>query len=257
MLIVISPAKTLDFTQAVKTQKHTQPDFLDRAQELNQLLRHFSSTQLGQLMSISQELADLNVDRNQHWQIPFTASNAKQALFAFRGDVYAGMEADSFKARDLDYAQKHLRILSGLYGLLRPLDLIQAYRLEMGSPLANPKGKNLYAFWKNCLTEKLNQELEQQENAVLLNLASQEYFSAVSTSELAAPVCIPVFKDYSNGQFKVLGFYAKKARGAMASWIIKNRLDQTTDLHQFAWSGYQYQAKLSSGSEMVFTRKLQ
>lgn len=257
MLIVISPAKTLDFSQPVTTQKHTQPDFLDRAHELNQLLRKYTSTQLGQLMSISQELADLNVDRNQHWQIPFTTSNAKQALFAFRGDVYAGMEADSFKPKDTDYAQKHLRILSGLYGLLRPLDLIQAYRLEMGSRLANAKGKNLYDFWKNCLTEKLNQELQQQKNPVLLNLASQEYFSAISTGELAAPVCTPVFKDYSSGQFKVLGFYAKKARGAMTSWIIKNRLDLTTDLQEFDWSGYRYQAKLSSGSEMVFTRKLQ
>jgi cytoplasmic iron level regulating protein YaaA (DUF328/UPF0246 family) len=224
MLIVISPAKTLDFATPPTTRRHTQPEFISRAQQLNQVLRQYEPDQLGKLMSISNELAELNVARNRMWQTPFTVSNAKQALFAFRGDVYTGMNADSFDAKDLDFAQKHLRILSGLYGLLCPLDLIQPYRLEMGTRLANQSGKDLYAFWDETITKALNQTLNAHKNKVLVNLASEEYFSAVRSKQLAATICTPVFRDFKNGQYKVISFFAKKARGTMAAWVIKNRI---------------------------------
>ena len=212
MLIVLSPAKTLDFATPASLRKHTQPQFLEQSRVLNTVLREHDAPSLGKLMAISPDLAQLNVERNQHWAPPFTLENAKQALFAFRGDVYGGLDADSFSSEDLAWAQQHLRILSGLYGLLRPLDLMQAYRLEMGTRLANPGGKNLYDFWADSLTRALNQALKAQGDGVLLNLASEEYFSAVKPKVLEGEILTPVFKDYKNGSYKIISFFAKKAR---------------------------------------------
>lgn len=255
MLIVISPAKTLDFETPLNTRKHSQSAFLSQAQELNQILRQYSSEQLGKLMSISKELSELNVERNHNWQLPFTPDNARQALFAFRGDVYTGMDADTLDQKDLVFAQKQLRILSGLYGLLCPLDLIQPYRLEMGSRLPNVKGRNLYAFWDVTITAALNKTMKAQKTGALVNLASEEYFSAVNKQQLNAEIYTPIFKDFKNGQFKVISFFAKKARGTMARWIIKNRINDANTLKQFAMAGYCFQEKLSSKTELIFTRK--
>jgi hypothetical protein len=253
MLVVISPAKTLDYESPVGTRRHTQPEFLADAAALNQKLRTLNAGKLARLMGISKQLAELNEARNQAWAPPFTRGNARQALFAFKGDVYLGLDAQSFNADELDYAQRHLRILSGLYGLLRPLDLMQPYRLEMGTTLANPRGKNLYAYWDGKLCAALNKLLRSE--GVLVNLASQEYFAAVNTAELQGEVVTPVFKEYKNGSYKVLSFFAKKARGTMAAWIIKNRIADKAALTRFAEDGYRYAADLSDGTELVFTRK--
>jgi hypothetical protein len=255
MLIVLSPAKTLDFTAPAPLRRHTQPELLDQSRVLNAVLRDHDAASLGKLMAISSDLSLLNVERNQHWAPPFTLENAKQALFAFRGDVYGGLDADSFSSEDLAWAQQHLRILSGLYGLLRPLDLMQAYRLEMGTRLANPAGKDLYAFWADSLTRALNQALQAQGDGILLNLASEEYFSAVKPAVLEGEILTPVFKDYKNGTYKIISFFAKKARGQMASWIIRERLADPAALKEFHVGGYRYSQSLSSAAVLVFTRK--
>jgi uncharacterized protein len=255
MLIVLSPAKTLDFTAPAPLRRHTQPELLDQSRVLNAVLRDHDAASLGKLMAISSDLSQLNVERNQHWAPPFTLENAKQALFAFRGDVYGGLDADSFSSEDLAWAQQHLRILSGLYGLLRPLDLMQAYRLEMGTRLANPAGKDLYAFWADSLTRALNQALQAQGDGILLNLASEEYFSAVKPAVLEGEILTPVFKDYKNGTYKIISFFAKKARGQMASWIIRERLADPAALKEFHVGGYRYSQSLSSAAVLVFTRK--
>lgn len=255
MLIVLSPAKTLDFETPAPLRKHTQPQLLEQARLLNQELRALDAAGLAALMSISADLAQLNVERNHHWAPPFALENARQALFAFRGDVYGGLDADSLSSGDLAWAQQHLRILSGLYGLLRPLDLMQAYRLEMGTKLANPGGKDLYAFWGDSLTRALNRALQAQGDRVLVNLASQEYFAAVKPRVLESEVVTPVFKDYKNGSYKIISFFAKKARGQMASWIIRERLDDPGALQAFTEGGYRYSKSLSQGTTLVFTRK--
>ena len=255
MLIVLSPAKTLDFDTPAPLRRHTQPQFLAQSQVLNQVLREYDPTALGKLMRISPELAQLNVLRNQHWAPPFAADNAKQALFAFRGDVYTGLDADSLTAEDLAWAQQHLRILSGLYGLLRPLDLMQPYRLEMGTKLPNPAGKDLYAFWGAQLTQALNKALAAQGDRVLVNLASEEYFSAVKPAVLDGDIVTPVFKDYKNGVYKIISFFAKKARGRMAAWIIRERLQERAALSEFAEDGYRFEPELSQGQQLVFLRK--
>ncbi len=255
MLIVLSPAKTLDFDTPLPPVPHTQPQFLEQSRMLNATLRQLDATQLGKLMHISPELAALNADRNQHWAPPFTPGNARQALFAFRGDVYGGLDADAFSREDLAYAQQHLRILSGLYGLLRPLDLMQAYRLEMGTRLANPGGKDLYAFWGDSITRALNQALAAQGDGVLVNLASEEYFSAVKPAVLEGEIVTPVFKDYKNGGYKIISFFAKKARGQMASWLIRERLQDVAALRHYTVGGYRYSKELSQGHELVFIRR--
>jgi cytoplasmic iron level regulating protein YaaA (DUF328/UPF0246 family) len=254
MLIVISPAKTLDFDTPSPTDSSTQPQFLDDSKILIERLRELDPIQIGKLMSISSELAELNHARNMNWSMPFSRANAKQALFAFRGDVYVGLQADSFTKRDIEFAQKHLRILSGLYGLLRPLDLMQPYRLEMGTSLTNARGKNLYAFWNDKITAALNAELQGGKAPVLVNLASEEYFKAVHPKALAAPVVTPIFKERKDNAYKVVSFYAKKARGAMSRYIIRNRLRDVAALKQFAEGGYRFNAALSVGDEWVFTR---
>jgi cytoplasmic iron level regulating protein YaaA (DUF328/UPF0246 family) len=253
MLIVISPAKTLNFEQPAPVARATQPDFLEQAKEINTVLKHYSPTKLQTLQKISPKLAQLNAQRNQAWALPFSLSNAKQALFAFQGDVYEGLGAQNWLAKDIAFAQQHLRILSGLYGLLRPLDLIQPYRLEMGTKLANPRGKDLYSFWGTTITETLKKQLRGQP---LVNLASQEYFSAIDPTALGSDVIEPVFKEGYAGNYKIISFHAKKARGKMSAWIIRNRPEKPADLRDFAGDGYQFSASDSKGKQMVFLRSL-
>lgn len=258
MLLVISPAKTLDYITAPTTEKFTRPDFLDHSQQLIDVLRHKTPAEIGSLMDISDQLAVLNVGRYQQWQRKFDPSNAKQALLAFMGDVYEGMDALSFNGDELDYAQRHLRILSGLYGVLRPLDLMQPYRLEMGTRLANPRGKDLYSFWGDIITEALNAELRQRERPLLLNLASEEYFKAVRPKRLAAPQIDCVFQDRrGDGAYKIVSFYAKRARGLMARFVIRNRIDHLDGLKDFDLEGYRFEPAASEGQRLVFRRTLQ
>ncbi len=258
MKIVISPAKTLDFETPTKTEVFSQPDYLDHSQQLINELKELSQADVATLMKLSDKLAALNVARFGSWSQPFQPDNAKQALLAFKGDVYTGLDAESFSEQDFDFAQNHLRILSGLYGLLRPLDLIQPYRLEMGTKFANSKGKDLYQFWGNQLTEALNQEfalgMEEQEEAVLVNLASNEYFKAVKAKELNARIITPVFKDWKNGQYKMISFYAKKARGLMSAYIIQNQLTDPEQLKGFDLEGYYFSEEQSKGDQWCFLR---
>jgi len=254
MLVLLSPAKTLDFETPPVSDLATRPDFLRQSKELIDVLKKLAPHDLSSLMGISDKLGQLNYDRYHQWKTPFTPKNAKQAALAFKGDVYTGLDAESLKPKDFEFAQEHLRILSGLYGLLRPMDLIQPYRLEMGTKLANPKGDNLYRFWGERLTRALNEQLAEQANPVVVNLASNEYFKSVQPKDLRAPVITPVFKDWKNGQYKVISFYAKKARGMMAAYIIRKRLKQAEKLKQFTDGGYAYNAELSKGNQWVFTR---
>ena len=254
MLITISPAKTLDFTDLGRCQKSSTPDFLKESRQLIKATRKLSPDELSELMAISQKLALLNYQRYREWKTPFTLRNAKQALLAFKGDVYEGMSAQSFADDDLAFAQEHLRILSGLYGVLRPLDLIQPYRLEMGTRLKTDRGANLYEFWGDKITKSLNTTLRQQDN-VLINLASNEYFKSVITKKLDARIITPEFKDAKSGHYKVISFYAKKARGLMSAFIIKNRLQQPEDIQSYDECGYSYNESLSSPDKWVFTRE--
>ncbi|MCF6782187.1 peroxide stress protein YaaA [Stutzerimonas stutzeri] len=257
MLMVISPAKTLDYDTPPATERFTQPQHLDQAQELITILRDFSPQQIGKLMKLSDKLAALNVARYGSWTPRFTPENAKQALLAFKGDVYTGLNAEDFSEQDFDFAQRHLRMLSGLYGLLRPLDLMQPYRLEMGTKLENPRGKDLYAFWGERISRWLNEALAEQGDDVLLNLASNEYFGAVKRKELKARVINVDFKDMKNGQYKIISFYAKKARGLMARYVIRERIDNPEQLKAFNSEGYRYSAEDSSPDHLVFLRDTQ
>ncbi|MDH3251081.1 MAG: peroxide stress protein YaaA [Acidimicrobiia bacterium] len=254
MIILLSPAKTLDYESPLVTKKHTEPLFPDRVAELVDILAAKSPADLGSLMSISDSLSELNFERYQDWEPVFTPENARPAILAFKGDVYHGLNVDGFDARDLNYAQNHLRILSGLYGVLRPLDLMQPYRLEMGSKLKNPAGKDLYAYWGDPITERLNEDLETARPKALVNLASQEYFGAVNTDKLDARVITPVFKDFKNGQYKVISFFAKRARGVMASWLIRNRIDTLKGITEFDGDGYRYSPVDSTTDNPVFWR---
>ena len=254
MLMVISPAKTLDFTSTPATQRYTQPAHLEHAQLLIGQLRELTPAQIAELMSLSDPLAGLNAARYASWQQPFTPENARQALLAFKGDVYTGLHAEDFSDADFDFAQQHLRMLSGLYGVLRPLDLMQPYRLEMGTKLANARGKDLYAFWGERITGWLNQALAEQGDSVLLNLASNEYFSAVKRKTLQARIIDTEFRDLKNGQYKIISFYAKKARGLMARYVIKNRIRDPQALQQFDLQGYRYCAEQSGVDKLVFLR---
>lgn len=254
MLMVISPAKTLDFATPPTTTRHTQPQYLDHSQELITQLRELSPAQISELMHLSDKLAGLNVARFGSWNPAFTLDNAKQALLAFKGDVYTGLQAETLTEAELTYAQDHLRMLSGLYGLLRPLDLMQPYRLEMGTRLANARGKDLYAFWGTRISEWLNQALADQGDDVLLNLASTEYFSAVKRSALNARIVDIEFKDLKNGQYKIISFYAKKARGMMSRFVIQERINDPEALKAFDAQGYRYNADQSTTSKMIFLR---
>lgn len=255
MLIVISPAKTLDYETPAKTKVFTQPDYLADSQELISRLRQLSSLDISELMKVSGKIADLNFDRYEAWNKKFTVKNAKQCVLAFKGDVYTGLDAESLSAGDLKFAQNHLRILSGLYGLLRPLDLMQAYRLEMGTRLDTNRGKNLYEFWGSTVTDGLNKQLKKTKSDHLINLASVEYFKAVKPKELNADIITPAFKEFKDGDYKMIGIYAKKARGLLSRYIIKHQLTDPQDIKSFDEEGYSINKKLSKGNTWVFSRK--
>ena len=255
MLIVISPAKTLDYETPPTTSTFTQPDFLDKSAQLIAALRRMSRKKIAGLMDISKSLAELNHNRYLSWQPPFNSDNAKQAVLAFKGDVYLGLEAETLDQSDMQWAQDHLRILSGLYGLLRPLDLIQPYRLEMGTRLKVRRSPNLYSFWREEITGGLNRQLDSIDSSVLVNLASPEYFKSVVPKLLNARVVTPVFKDRKGDNYKVIGFFAKKARGTMGAWIIKNRATKVSQLNRFTGDGYKFNRGMSSANELVFTRE--
>lgn len=257
MLIVISPAKSLDYESPVKTKKFTEPEYLKESSELVSQLKTLAPEDFSELMHISSKLGELNHQRYANWHTPFDLKNARQAVFAFKGDVYIGLEVEQFSTADLNFAQKHLRILSGLYGLLRPLDLMQPYRLEMGSRFQNKKGKNLYEFWDTKLTENVNALLSAEKRPVLVNLASNEYFSSIKAKHLEAQVVTPVFKDFSKGKYKIISFFAKKARGYMAAYIIKNRITKPEQLKDFDVDGYRFSEEDSSAAKLVFLRKPQ
>lgn len=254
MLALISPAKTLDYETALPTDTFTQPRLLEQSQQLIDVCRKLSATEIASLMSVSEKIANLNVDRFRDWNADFDFSNARQALFAFKGDVYTGLDAYHLKDQDIDFAQQHLRMLSGLYGLLRPLDLMMPYRLEMGTKLKNARGHNLYEFWGNMITDQINQDLAEIDAKVLVNLASDEYYKSVNEKKIQAEIIKPVFLDQKNGKYKVISFYAKKARGLMASYLIENQLNQAEQLKAFDSEGYYFDAESSSNKELVFKR---
>ena len=255
MLIVISPAKTLDFETAPITKDHSQPGFLKESRQLVSQLKKLTPTEVSSLMKISDKLGGLNFIRFNEWKTPFTLDNSKQALLAFKGDVYTGIDAGTFSSQNLKFAQKHLRMLSGLYGVLRPLDLIQAYRLEMGVKFENRKGKDLYEFWATKLTDQINQDLKASKSKHLINLASNEYFKSLQASDINAEIIVPVFKDYKNGKYKIISFFAKKARGQMSAYIIKNKLKDPVDIKDFNVDGYKFNKSASSESNWVFQRR--
>ena len=254
MLTVISPAKTLDFDSPPTTRKATQPLLIQRTEELVEDARALSPDDIRELMGVSEKLAELNHERFMNWSRPFTLENAKQSLLAFKGDVYSGLQAETLTTAQLNFAQKHLCILSGLYGLLRPLDLMQPYRLEMGLKFANRGGKNLYAFWGDDITGALNSQIRKSGSPVLVNLASNEYFKSVQPGGLDAEIITPVFKDLKGDKFRVISFFAKKARGQMARYIIEQELDDPAGLKKFRVDGYRYNRAESTARELVFTR---
>ncbi|MEL0609187.1 peroxide stress protein YaaA [Vibrio echinoideorum] len=257
MLVVVSPAKTLDYESPLATELFSQPEFVEHSAELIEECRKLTPADISALMKVSDKIAGLNVARFEQWNETFTQDNARQAILAFKGDVYTGLDAETLSDDDFDYAQNHLRMLSGLYGLLKPLDLMQPYRLEMGTRLANARGTNLYQFWGNIITDKLNEALNAQGDNVLINLASNEYFKAVKPKSLDGQIITPVFKDCKNGQYKVISFYAKKARGMMARYIIENKIDSVEALTQFDTAGYYFVEEESNAKELVFKREEQ
>lgn len=251
MLTVISPAKTLDFESAPCTEVYSQPEFLEQSQQLIDELKELSAPAIASLMKLSDKLAGLNMARFQTWKPPFDLDNAKQAVLAFKGDVYTGLDAETMGEDGFDFAQKHLRILSGLYGVLKPLDLIQPYRLEMGTKFANAKGNNLYQFWGSQLREEIESLADDE---VLVNLASNEYFKALEGKKLKPRIITPVFKDWKNGQYKIISFYAKKARGLMSRYIIDHKINDPEQLKNFDTDGYRYSEEMSEGDNWVFIR---
>lgn len=253
MKIVVSPAKSLDFESALPTAKATQPIFLEQAEILNSKLERKSKKAIGELMHISEKLAQLNYQRYKDFNIPFTTKNARPAVYAFSGDVYQGLDAYTLPEDKIDILQNTLRILSGMYGVLRPLDLIQPYRLEMGTTLTVNRKKNLYDFWGNQVTQSINDELEDGE--LFLNLASQEYFKVVQPKKLKVPVISPVFKDFKNGKLKIISFFAKKARGSMARYVIDTNAKTLEDVQGFNYDGYAFSSENTENeSEPVFIR---
>jgi hypothetical protein len=254
MLMLISPAKSLDMDSPSPLADYSQCDFLTQSQQLIEQLKGFSVDDLAQLMDLSAKLATLNVQRYHDFQLPFSPKNAKQAVFAFNGDVYEGLSANELSENAIQWLQQHLRILSGLYGLLRPLDLMQPYRLEMGTSFANTRGKNLYAFWGDQLTQAVNHLLSQQAEPVLVNLASEEYFSAVQAKQIQAPIITPVFQDEKAGKYKIISFYAKKARGMMVRYAAEHLLTDVQQLKHFDTAGYVYCPDISTETQWLFRR---
>ncbi|OSI08444.1 Protein of uncharacterised function (DUF328) [Neisseria animaloris] len=257
MLFVLSPAKNLNEKDPAPITRHTQPALLGEAEKLMTELRLLAPQQLAELMHVSDKIALLNAERNSAWHTPFTPENAKQAVYMFNGDVYEGLNAASLNQTAVDYLQNHVCLLSGLYGVLRPLDLMQPYRLEMGTPFANSRGKNLYEFWGGKITGNLNQILDEKGSDTLINLASQEYFKAVDTKNLKANIITPVFKDEKNGQYKIISFYAKRARGLMVRYAAEHAVTEPEQLKNFDYEGYAFNAAASSEKEWVFLRKEQ
>ncbi len=257
MLMLVSPAKSLDESTAVQTKLHSQPVLLRDSAELIKALQAIGPLEIGQLMHISEKLSELNYQRFQDWQLPFPTAHAKQAAWLFKGDVYQGLDAYSLSEQGIDYIQNHLRILSGLYGLLKPCDDMLPYRLEMGTKFANARGKDLYAFWGNQITELLNAQLAESDSQTLVNLASNEYFKAVKPKLLNARIITPIFKDWKNGKYKIISFYAKRARGLMARYAADNQLENAEDLKFFNVDGYGFDAESSSETDWVFTRKIE
>ena len=257
MLIVVSPAKTLDYESPLPTERHTLPELTEHSSELIDVCKTLTPQAISELMKVSDKIAGLNVARFTQWTPHFDFENARQAIFAFKGDVYTGLEAETLNESGLEYAQQHLRMLSGLYGVLKPLDLMQPYRLEMGTKLANPRGTNLYQFWGNIITDKINEALVAQGDNVLVNLASNEYFKAVKPKAVDGTIITPIFKDAKNGQYKVISFYAKKARGMMARFIIDRQVSSIEELKQFDTAGYYYVPEESTATELVFKREEQ
>ena len=258
MLFLLSPAKALDYDTPAQIDQHTLPQFSRQAQELIAILREKTPAEIASLMKLSDNLATLNVARYQAWFPNFTAENSKQALLAFNGDVYEGIDAASLSEKELLWAQDHLILLSGLYGILRPLDWMQAYRLEMGTKLPNAAGKDLYAFWKALIAPELNKRLQQDKTPIVINLASQEYFKSVDLSVLKARVVECVFEDYSHkaGEYRIVSFYAKRARGLMTRYAIQHKIDTPEGLRGFDLEGYAYQVAASELDRLVFRRRL-
>lgn len=256
MLIVLSPAKSLDYSTPSPTENHTTPDFIDHSAELIDVLKQLSPAQIGSMMKISDPLAQLNTARFASWSKKFTSVNSKQAIMAFNGDVYEGLDAASLSPSQLAYAQSHMRILSGLYGVLRPLDRMQPYRLEMGTSLANSRGKNLYSFWGDTVTLALNRLLAKQTTRTLVNLASEEYFKVVKKATLDASIVAPVFEDWKNGKYKIISFYAKRARGLMARYAALNKITDPEELKEFDLDGYRHIPQDSDRGRWMFRRRL-
>ena len=250
---IISPAKKLDYSPVEKNLDSTIPSLLEHSNELIKDLKSLNPQEVSSLMSLSDKLGALNYERFQEWKTPFTKSNSKQAILAFKGDVYQGLDAESLSETELIWAQKHVRILSGLYGILKPMDLMQPYRLEMGTKFATKRGQNLYDFWNSIITEELNKQFS-SDNTNLLNLASNEYFKSINVSELKANVISPVFMDKKNGKYKIISFFAKKARGLMTRYVIKNRIEDITDIQNFEEGGYFFSEAMSEDNKPVFCR---
>ncbi len=253
LVTIISPAKKLDYSPVEKNIDSTIPSLLEHSNELIKDLKSLNPQEVSSLMSLSDKLGALNYERFQEWKTPFTKSNSKQAILAFKGDVYQGLDAESLSETELIWAQKHVRILSGLYGILKPMDLMQPYRLEMGTKFATKRGQNLYDFWSSIITEELNKNFS-SDNTNLLNLASNEYFKSINVSELKANVISPVFMDKKNGKYKIISFFAKKARGLMTRYVIKNRIEDITDIQNFEEGGYFFSEAMSEDNKPVFCR---
>ena len=254
MLVLVSPAKKLDFESDASSAAHSQPDFLEQTSALVNAAKKLSRAKLAQTMKLSDNLAELNYRRFQDFSIPFDLSNARQAAYVFNGDTYIGLDAHSLDEDDMAFAQDHLRILSGLYGMLRPLDLIQPYRLEMGARFQPGRKANLHEFWDDTISQAINEALNQQSDKTVINCASNEYFKAVKTKRLNGPVITPVFREIKDGQARTLGMFAKRARGMMARFIIKNRIETPDSIKGFKSGGYEYRADLSNDAEWIFTR---
>ena len=254
MLTIISPAKKLDYSQPAETQAFTQPLLLEHSEQLIKDLQRLSPEEVCSLMGLSDKLGALNYERFQEWQTPFSIDNAKQAVLAFKGDVYQGLDADNMNADELNWAQDNLRILSGLYGLLRPLDLMQPYRLEMGTKFANQRGANLYQFWGEIITEQLNKLFPASAKSVLVNLASNEYFKSVQPKNINAEIITPVFMDQKGDKYKIISFFAKRARGLMSAFIIKNKITDAEQLKTFNVDGYSFNYAMSNANKWVFCR---
>jgi len=255
MLTVISPAKTLDYESPTLSDQFTQPAHLRQSRQLIRHLRQFSADDLSRLMNVSSSIANLNATRFKRWKTPFKPENARQALFAFKGDVYIGLDAYSMSQDNINFAQQHLRMLSGLYGLLRPLDLMQPYRLEMGTRLNTENGKNLYQFWHGRIADAINKDLKSMDSPILINLASKEYFKSIDARAVKGEIVTPTFKEYYKGKYQIISFFAKKARGLLSRYIIDHELTDAESIKNFSVEGYVFDEALSRGNDWVFSRR--